>query len=39
MAVLVGTDFFTVEVMSFTGLVTYYVLYVLFFLCTWRAGE
>jgi putative transposase len=27
MAVLVGTDFFTVEVMSFTGLVTYYVLF------------
>ena len=32
MDVLVGTDFFTVEVLTLKGLVTYYVLYVLFFI-------
>ncbi len=34
MEVLVGTDFFTVEVLTLKGLVTYYVL----FSCTWRVG-
>jgi hypothetical protein len=34
MAVLAGTDFFTVEVLSWRGLVTYYVL---FFLQLWPA--
>ena len=34
MAVLAGIDFFTVEVLTWRGLVTYYVL----FSSTWRAG-
>ena len=34
MAVLAGTDFFTVEVLTWRGLVTYYVL----FFSTWRLG-
>ena len=34
MDVLAGTDFFTVEVLTWRGLVTYYLL----FSFTWRAG-
>ncbi len=36
MDVLVGTDFFTVEVLTLKGLVTYYVL---FSLSSWRVGR
>ena len=36
MDVLAGTDFFTVEVLTWRGLVTYYVLF--FISCIWTAG-